>query len=586
MIFVCTILVILLSNPIAGFAWTPVPLPNAGFETWTDDTPDGWERFDAIAPEACTASNTIRPADDAYAGSRSLEFMGDASTCSWQSVVSPKIEVRPGQVYRLEGSMRTVAVDTARRRFANSQILMVAFDSTGKRIAYGGSSRMRGTHDWTRVHAGLVVPEGAATLVVGAFLSIPGTARFDDFSLSVLEAPTIDPAASRTDRWRSDLAYLGELVEWVHPQPFATLSRDVFRARLEELADAVDVLDDESLYWRTRALTIALGDPHTSLGRAGGFGPRLPVSLEFFGHELRVVAALERYRDLLGAQITAIDGHPLDEVLTAIRSQIAFTHENWFREQAPGWCRLPRALRATGIGIAAGDSTLTYTGVAAEGGNVEVTVEPVRESDATSVVYAGPAKEDQPLCYHEDRYYWFRYLPDRRMLYFKEDSAVDDPQRPLRSFVQALVDTLDARPIDRLVVDLRFNAGGSNKLVGLWRELGKRVGEGRIGKVFVITGRRTFSAAVFDADFLRQHVGAVVVGEATGMAPVHPGQVQTFPLPGNDLTFSCSTKMIRASDDPSPALLPDIAVETSWRDFLMGRDPALEAVFEYAVKNE
>ena len=578
-----TCLAILLATPIACSAWTPVPLPNPSFETWSGDTPEGWTRFDSIAPEGCATPNTIGPADDALAGTRSLECRGDASTCSWQAVLAPTFAVRPGQVYRLEGSMRTVAVDTIPRRYNNSQILLVALDAAGKRVAFARSPVMTGTHDWTRVQAQLAVPQGAATIQAGAFLSIPGTARFDDFALSVLEAPTIDPQATRNDRWHADLAYLGELVESIHPRPFAALSRDTFRARLAALDGAVETLDDEALYWQTRALTIALGDPHTALGRASGLGPQLPVSLRFFGDELRVVATLERDKALLGARITAIDGRPLEEVLDALRSQIAYTHENWFREQAPGWCKLPAALRAVGVAVAAGDSAVTYAGVTDDGRSVEATVVPAREGDTASVVYAGPAGDAKPLCYRDDRYYSFRYLPDRRTLYFKDDAAVDDPQRPLRTFAQALIDTLDARPIDRFIVDLRFNSGGSNLLVGLWRELGARVADGRIGRLFVITGRRTFSAAVYDADFLRQHAGAIVVGEATGMAPVHPGEVQTFQLPGNGLTFSCSTTIIQTSNDPAPALMPDVDVETSWSDFLAGRDAAMEAVWAYAA---
>lgn len=578
-----TCLAILLATPIASSAWTPVPLPNPSFELWSGDTPDGWTRFDSIAPEGCATPNAIGPAADASAGARSLECSGDASTCSWQAVMTPTFEARPGQIYKLEGSMRTVAVDTASRRYANSQILLVALDSSGKRVGFARSPVMTGTHDWTQVQAQLDVPAGAATIQVGAFLSIPGTARFDDLSLSVLEAPTIDPQATRSDRWHADLAYLGELVEAIHPRPFATLSRDDFRARLAALDNAVDTLDDEALYWRTRALTIALGDPHTALGRADGLGPRLPVSLRFFGDELRVVGTLGRDKDLLGARITAIDGRPLGEVLAAFRSQIACTHNNWFREQAPGWCRLPAALRGVGVAIAAGDSAVTYTGVTDDDRNVEVTVVPARESDAASAAYAGPVGDAAPLCYRDDRSYSFRYLPDRRTLYFKYDAAADDPERPLRAFLQSMIDTLDARPIDRFVVDLRANSGGSNLILGFWRELGTRVADGRIGRVFVITGRRTFSAAVIDADFLRQHAGAVVVGEATGMAPVHPGDFHTFQLPGNGLSFFCSTKIIQASDDPAPALMPDVAVETSWSDFLAGRDAALEAVWAYAA---
>jgi hypothetical protein len=65
------------------------------------------------------------------------------------------------------------------------------------------------------------------------------------------------------------------------------------------------------------------------------------------------------------------------------------------------------------------------------------------------------------------------------------------------------------------------------------------------------------------------------------MAPVHPGEVASFTLPGTGLDFQCSTRMIRASTDTSAALMPDVPAEVGWQDFLAGRDPALEAVLAY-----
>ena len=80
---------------------------------------------------------------------------------------------------------------------------------------------------------------------------------------------------------------------------------------------------------------------------------------------------------------------------------------------------------------------------------------------------------------------------------------------------------------------------------------------------------------------MRQRAGAVVVGEPTGMAPVHPGQVGIFKLPASGRDLYCSTKMIQASADTSPALMPDIETTVTWDDYLAGRDPALEAVLAY-----
>ena len=560
--------------------WTEVPLGNAGFENWSGGKPLGWVLEPSINPAGCTVTGVVSDTTEAVEGKRALLLRGGPQTCRWLGPLQARKAV-PGEVYRLRARTRGRDIDPSGQRHRNSQTFILSFDSSGRRLTYAGTPPVVGTTDWIDQSAVLVVPSGATTIKVGAFLSVPGVLLVDDLRLERLVPPTVTADTEWAARWAADLAYLGDLIDGVHPAPYAHLPRAAFRAGLDSLAVAAahpDGPDDTALTWRLRALVCRLGDSHTATGLPPGANARLPLSLRFFGDEVRVVAAPPAAAELVGGRLVAIDGRPLAEVLAGISPQVARTHENWFREQAPGWLLFPSALY--GLGLANAADGLTYTVVVDDGQKRSRRLALDMPAEENWVV-AGPPESERPLYRRRGGSYWFEYLPDKRALYVKYDKAWDDPARPLAEFGRDLARELDTRQVDRFILDVRHNAGGSNQLNGLFRDLANRLAEGRLKQTFVITGRRTYSAAVYDADAMRQRCGAVVVGEPTGMAPVHPGEVASFTLPGSGLEFFCSTKLIRASSDTSAALLPDVPTEVSWADFLAGRDPALEAALGY-----
>lgn len=125
---------------------------------------------------------------------------------------------------------------------------------------------------------------------------------------------------------------------------------------------------------------------------------------------------------------------------------------------------------------------------------------------------------------------------------------------------------LDAHPVDRFVLDLRYNPGGSSGLLsGLMREVAKRRSTGKIRRCYVITGRATFSAAALDTLDFRRATGALVVGESMGNKPNRFGELNYFVLPNSGLRVKYATKhFVRVDGDP-PILQPDIPVELTGR---------------------
>src|SRR5262249_37363610 len=61
--------------------------------------------------------------------------------------------------------------------------------------------------------------------------------------------------------------------------------------------------------------------------------------------------------------------------------------------------------------------------------------------------------------------YWFRYRPDSRTLFFRYNRCAEMDSLPFAAFARRMLDTLGARPVERVVVDLRANTGGNSRVI-------------------------------------------------------------------------------------------------------------------------
>ncbi len=99
------------------------------------------------------------------------------------------------------------------------------------------------------------------------------------------------------------------------------------------------------------------------------------------------------------------------------------------------------------------------------------------------------------------------------------------------------------------------------------------------GKVVVLTGPDTYSAA---EDFVVafKHAGrGLIIGQTTGGST---GQPLYFPLPGGGMGFVCSKRdlFIDNTEFIGIGIRPDIKVSYSYENFINGKDEALEAALE------
>jgi hypothetical protein len=125
---------------------------------------------------------------------------------------------------------------------------------------------------------------------------------------------------------------------------------------------------------------------------------------------------------------------------------------------------------------------------------------------------------------------------------------------------------LGSHPTERLVIDLRDCHGGDNqKFRALLLELIRDVKSNQLGKLFVIIGRATFSAAVNAASDLERLSNGIFVGESTAGAPSSWGDPRKITLPNSGLIARISTIYWRdwTPNEARSWIAPDISVAVS-----------------------
>lgn len=376
----------------------------------------------------------------------------------------------------------------------------------------------------------------------------------------------------------------------VHPDLTHGVSRADLDAAVAALSATVDAATDDQLMvgvLRIVAMVSAAGcDAHTGAYVWGtGTYPvdSLPLRLWLFpneagdGDEMVIVDALPPYRALIGSRIDTLEGHPIAGVLAAIDPIVPRDNAQTVRLLTPRFLLIPQVLR--GLGLADG-GVISLDVTSADGAGSKVDVEPV--AMATYNAWAGgyglhlPADPDVRYLSRIDDALWWQRLSDLETQYVQYNRVEHLPA----ALLDDLRNVLHEPDVARIVLDLRHNYGGELTALDPVQALFEDPPLDQRDRLFVLTGRNTFSAASLLVARLDRDTQAVIVGEPMGGCPTIWSDSSDLLLPSSGIVVSVAGDVAVGVDPADPRLTvePDVAVALTRGDWADGRDPALDLI--------
>jgi hypothetical protein len=378
-------------------------------------------------------------------------------------------------------------------------------------------------------------------------------------------------------QWQEDVRYFGEQLVKKHKNAFHNVSKEDFEKDLEQLYNDAPGLKDYQVIVRLMQITAKVGDGHTGVHLPVSFS-QYPVRFNWFGDKLYLIAAAPNYKDILGTEVIKIGDHSMNEIKAKLATVVSQIENKWYEmTNQASFLLFPEILVTIGLVPDLHRANFTFL----DSNNREITRELIPVNADANRELVSASKSAPMFRQNLNNPFYYTYLPDINAVYvnFKKYDELRENANKLFAFI-------DEKKASRLIVDLRFNGGGDYKK-------GQRLLIDPIknhpllsqkGNLFVVTGRRTFSAAMVNSIDFKKETNAIILGEPPGEKPNSYSENDEMKLPNSGLIISYSTRYYKFLDEDVPAFEPDIRIDPSWNDFRDGRDAVMEWITAFCKK--
>jgi hypothetical protein len=403
-------------------------------------------------------------------------------------------------------------------------------------------------------------------------------------------AMAADPPAVSASAWQHDLDYMVQSLERYHVDAFHDVSRALFEQRVAELRARMPHMDRAQNILGLASIIALVRDAHTGFGI--GTSPPIsfhafPIKVYQYSDGVFIQAAAPQYKQLIGREIVAVGGVPISTVLQRLQTVVMSTNDWTFRSQLQFQFK-GEILHALGLSQSDDAATFELRGPA---GLSSITLRTMPHPFGVGYRPGPPEGSDwidarrvnSPPLYlsHLDEYYWYEWLPDSGTLYVQCNFVLNSDKESFTDFFSRVFKFSDTEPVKKFVLDLRFNGGGDNLLLPVVvQNLVKRDNLDAKGKLFVIIGRGTQSAAENLVNRLQRDTNATFVGEPTGERPNEFGDPWPFVLPNSHIEVHIASIKWEDIDprDDRQWTGPDLAAELTSSDYAAGADPAMNVI--------
>lgn len=409
--------------------------------------------------------------------------------------------------------------------------------------------------------------------------------------LCLILAGTTTNAQNTSIDWKKDIAFLKEELPRKHIDLFVNKRRDFFEKGLDRAAALQGKATDLDIALRLQQTIAAMGDSHTEVAYTKFVAKEglVPVFYYWFDDGLYVLAGTDQHPEILGQKLIAINGFPVQRITDSFKTLVTQDNDAINKARIPGMMAQRQLYDFFRFAEPGKDLVLeTENRNGEKTKTILVTGAPVGRVKRLPMRTLGIGwRNERALFWDEyvaaDSIYFVQYNQcwsrELEAAHGNADRAAQLPS--FKEFEEKIFKTLAEQPVKKLVIDMRFNGGGSEEQ---GNELLKRLKDHPVnkkGKLYVIIGRKTFSSAVLIALSFRTTTSAVLIGEETSGSPNHYGETKNMQLPASRMFVEYSTKHFVRSGNDKPTLSPDIPVKVTFNDFYSGTDPFYDAVKAY-----
>lgn len=415
------------------------------------------------------------------------------------------------------------------------------------------------------------------------------------------------------EQWEADLQELVTKIEEIHPDPYHHVSRDAFYKQVKMISAGIPKAGAIDIQMEFLLLVSMLRDRHTALHPVdpGGFNHWLPLYFYRFNDGFYVTSATAPYKDLLGKRILKMGCCPAEKVFQAVAdlhssdSDVGRLQNTYYMSSLDVLKVLTIADDTNSIKISYEELNGTVSKMPVEAVEIPYNLQDTKSygemfgpSDkglfpSYHMPYQGlnveqwlrkplAEKADIPHFLRTRSGYWYEYLADQKTLYMAIAYSTHNGRhgyQSFRTFLDEAFGVVDTNPVEKFILDVRFNPGGDGSItLPLVHEFIKRDAINQKGRLFVLTGRKTYSAAQMIYAEMIKHTNAMLVGEPAG-APVNGyGDPGTYYLSNSGMELNISTAYWQMGHPNDESWYPEINLpfEFSGTDYTQGKDRAME----------
>jgi len=396
---------------------------------------------------------------------------------------------------------------------------------------------------------------------------------------------------SREESWARDLNYLQKRIAEVHYDLNDVISEADFNRFFVETRSSINSLSDEQIVVEIMKFFGGLGSGHNLILPTSpkvGALKKLPVQFYRFNDGMFIVDAEEDFKQWIGYKVESIGGTSIEAALKKTNAVNARDNDMQTLWLGPYYLGLPDVLE--GLGIIKNKNEVEIVLSDANRRSRIVSMKPItwNFTDLPKIPPLRTKKQPLFLSRMNDPY-WYKILPEYSAAFVQFNVVAEKKDQSLREFSLELRDQISKNRTQNLILDLRHNAGGNGEIRHAMLEC---LIEFEVlnpkGKIFVLMGRGTYSAAQNLLTEVSTLTNAILVGEPSSSRPSFVGESGWFQLPYSGLMGIIASQYHKSSEaeDFRKWVAPHIPVGLSSSDYFAGNDRALDVVMKILRTSE